>query len=42
MDDRKAPLPQEGQQLEFKEALDPTAAKDRLTLVKEVVAFANA
>ncbi len=42
MDDHGASLPAEGQRVEYKEALDPTDAQDRLTLVKEIVAFANA
>ncbi len=37
-----AALPPEGQRVEYKEALDPTDSEDRLTLVKEIVAFANA
>ena len=41
MDDPAGSLPPESQRVEYKEALDPTEAKDRLTLVKEIVAFAN-
>ena len=42
MDDLGVSLPPEGQRVEYKEALDPTDTQDRLTLVKEIVAFANA